>query len=96
MKDLKGTIRTEENRNVQRIEGYTQAPMFIIYDRVYFVYSMNESYVTSGVEGEHHTLEALIGSEFRHTEEPIQWFNLYVDYHANTWTLTKTERPEED
>lgn len=96
MKDLKGTIRSRDYTAIQRVEGNTQAPMFIIYDRVYFVYSMNESYVTNGVEGEHHTVEALLGSEFRHSEEPIQWFNLYVDYHANTWTLTKTERPEED
>lgn len=96
MKNLTGTIRTEHRTEVQRMEGHTQAPQFIIYDRVYYTYSMNESYVTTEVEGEHHTLEALVASEFPHSEEPLQWFNLYVDYHANTWSLTKTERPKGD
>lgn len=96
MKDLKGTIKRVERTEVQRIEGYTQAPQFIINERVYHVYTMEESYVTTGVEGEHHVLNALVCIEDRYSEDSLQWFDLYMDYQANTWTLTKTERPEED
>lgn len=96
MKDLKGTIKRVERTEVQRIEGYTQAPQFIINERVYHVYKMEESYVTTGVKGEHHTLDALVASEFSYSEDGLQWFDLHMDYHANTWTLTQTKRPEED
>lgn len=94
MKNLKGTIRTEERTNVQRMEGYTQAPQFIIHDNVYYTYSMEESYVTTGVEDEHHTLSALVARESY--EYGLEFFDLYMDYHANTWSLTGTNDPRED
>lgn len=96
MKDLKGTIKREYRTEVQRVEGRSQAPQFMINDKVYYVYAMEESYVTTGVEGEHHRLNALVCIEDPYSEDGLQWFDLYMDYQANTWTLTKTEAPTED
>lgn len=96
MKDLKGTIKSNWRTEVQRVEGRTQAPQFMINDKVYYVYTMEESYVTTVVEGEHHVLNALVCIEDRYSEDGLQWFNLHMDYQANTWTLTQTKRPTED
>lgn len=96
MKNLKGTIKTEYRTYVQRVEGATQAPQFMINDKIYYVYEMEESYLTSGVHGEHHTLEALVASEFSYSDDLLQWFNLHMNYQTNTWSLTKTEVPKED
>lgn len=96
MKDLKGTIKTESRTSIQRVEGCTQSPQFMINDEVYYVYSMEESYVTTGVDGEHHVLNAVVGIEDNHSKKGVQWFNLHMNYNANTWSLTKTEDPHED
>lgn len=96
MKDLKGTIKTESRTEVQRVEGVYQAPQFVINDKIFYVYQMNESYVTSGVEGEHHVLNAVVCIEDHYSEELLEWFDLHMDYEANTWTLTKTDAPKEE
>ena len=96
MKELKGTIKTEYRTEVQRVEGVTQAPEFLIIDKLYYVYKMEESYVTSGVNNERHTLDAVVCSEYHHSDDLLQWFNLHMDYQTNTWALTKTEAPKED
>lgn len=97
MKDLKGSIKTEYRTEVQRVEGHTRSPQFLINDKIYYVYQLEESYVTTGVTIEHHTLDALVCIEDRHNdEEGLQWFDLRMDYEANTWTLTKTDAPKED
>lgn len=96
MKDLKGTIKTEYRTYVQRVEGATQSPQFMINDKVYYAYQMEESYVTTGVHGEHHTLDALVCIEDHYSEDLLQWFNLHMNYQTNTWSLTKTEAPKED
>ena len=96
MKDLKGTIKREYRTEVQRVEGCTQSPQFMINDKVYYVYSMDESYVTTGVDGEHHVLNAVVGIEDHHNKKRVQWFDLYMDYNANAWTLTQTEDPHKD
>lgn len=97
MKDLKGSIKTEYRTEVQRVEGYTQSPQFMINNKVYYVYQLEESYVTSGVTKVHHTLDALVCIENRHNdEEGLQWFDLHMDYNANTWSLTKTDDPNKE
>lgn len=97
MKDLKGSIKTEYRTEVQRVEGCTQSPQFMINDKIYYVYQLEESYVTSGVTKEHHTLDALVCIEDRYNdEEGLQWFDLHMDYLANTWSLTKTDDPEKE
>lgn len=97
MKDLKGSIKTEYRTEVQRVEGVTQSPQFMINDKIYHVYQLEESYVTTGVANEHHILKALVCIEDRHNdEEGLQWFDLRMDYNANTWSLTKTDDPEKE
>ena len=97
MKDLKGSIKTEYRTEVQRVEGCTQSPQFMINDKIYYVYQLEESYVTSGVTKEHHTLDALVCIEDRYNdEEGLQWFDLHMDYLANTWSLTQTDDPEKE
>lgn len=95
MKDQQGVIKTEHRIYVQRIEGYLQAPQFVIGEHVFQSYTMGESYVTKGVQGEHHTLDALVCIEDRYIDEGLQWFELHMDYHANTWSLKKTEAPDD-
>lgn len=68
----------------------------MINDKVYYVYSMDESYVTTGVDGGHHVLNAVVGIEDHHSKKGVQWFDLYMDYNANTWTLTQTDDPHKD
>lgn len=96
MKDLNGTIKTESRTSIQRVEGRTQSPQFMINDAVYYVYQMKESYVTTGIEGEHHTLDAVVAGDNKHSEGGLAWFDLHMDYNANTWNLTKTEDPHKD
>ena len=97
MKDLKGSIKTEYRTEVQRVEGCTQSPQFMINDKIYYVYQLEESYVTSGVTKEHHTLDALVCIEDRYNdEEGLQWFDLHMDYLANTWSLTKTDDSDKE
>lgn len=97
MKNLKGNIKSVSRIEVQRVEGCTQSPQFMINDKIYYVYQLEESYVTSGVTKEHHTLDALVCIEDPHNdEEGLQWFNLHMNYQTNTWTLTKTEAPKEE
>ena len=43
MKDLKGSIKTEYRTEVQRVEGCTQSPQFMINDKIYYVYQLEES-----------------------------------------------------
>lgn len=97
MKDLKGRIKKEYRTEVQRVEGVTQSPQFMINDKIYYVYQLEESYVTSGVTKAHHTLDALVCIEDPHNdEEGLQWFDLHMDYKANNWSLTKTDDPEKE
>ena len=93
MKELKGTIKTEHRTEVQRVEGLNQAPQFVINDKMYYVYQMKESYVTSGVNNEHHTLDALAG--FTEYQDKPSWYDLHMNFSTNEWTLTKTEAPKE-
>ena len=93
MKDLKGTIKTTYRTEVQRVEGRNQAPQFVINDQVYYAYQMEESYVTSGVHGEHHTLDALV--IFTAYQDKPLWYDLHMNFSTNEWTLTKTEAPKE-
>lgn len=88
-----GQVRNNERNVLQKIVGYKQAPNIMIYDTVYYTRELNESYVTTGVDGEHHTLKALICKEDR--EGLVKWYKLYVDYHANNYTLEETEAPKE-
>lgn len=97
MKNLKGNIKSVSRIEVQRVEGCTQSPQFMINDKIYYVYQLEESYVTSGVTKEHHTLDALVCIEDPHNdEEGLQWFDLHMDYKANNWSLTKTDDPEKE
>lgn len=93
MKELKGNIKTQYSTEVQRMEGRKQAPQFIINDKVYYAYSMEESYVTSGVNNEHHTLDATV--VFTAHQETPTWYNLHMDFSNNEWSLTETSDPEE-
>lgn len=93
MKILKGTIKSDYRTEVQRVEGRKQAPQFLINDEIYYAYTMEESYVTTGVQGEHHTLEATVVFT-AYQEKPI-WYNLHLDFSSNEWTLTETEAPKE-
>lgn len=97
MKNLKGNIKSVSRIEVQRVEGCKQSPQFMINDKIYYVYQLEESYVTSGVTKEHHTLDALVCIEDPHNdEEGLQWFDLHMDYKANNWSLTKTDDPEKE
>lgn len=93
MTRLKGTIKSDYRTEVQRVEGRNQAPQFIIDDQVYYAYQMKESYVTSGVHGEHHTLDALV--IFTANQVTPIWYDLHMNFSTNDWTLTKTEVPKE-
>lgn len=93
MKLLKGTIKREYRTEVQRVEGRNQSPQFLINDEVYYTHTMKESYVTSGVQGEHHTLDALV--IFTAYQETPIWYNLHLNYSNNEWTLIETEAPKE-
>lgn len=94
MQYLEGTIKTEYRTEVQRVEGLNQAPQFVINDKVYYAYKMKESYVTTGVNNEHHTLDALVVFT-AHQDKPI-WYDLHMNFSTNEWTLMKTEVPKED
>lgn len=83
MKELRSTHRA----HVQRIEGYTGAPNFVIDDCLYFTHDMQESYITSGEDGAHHTLDALVVRD----QHDMKCFNLHIDYHKNLFTLTPVE-----
>lgn len=93
MKNLKGTIKTEHRTEVQRVEGLNQAPQFVINDKMYYAYQMKESYVTSGVNNEHHTLDASVVCT-AYQDKP-QWYDLHMNFSTNKWTLTKTDAPKE-
>lgn len=95
MKDQKGEIKTNYRTAVQRVEGVNQAPQFMINDKIFYVRHMNESYVTSGLDKAHHRLYALVGTEDIYSDEVLQWFDLHLDYSANTYELTRTEPPKE-
>jgi hypothetical protein len=78
---------TYRNR-IQRVEGANHAPTYVIYDEVYLVECMEESYVTSGLDGAHHILNArVVDSKVR----GARYFDLFVDYTANYYTLTPVE-----
>lgn len=94
MKNLKGSIKTEYRTEVQRVEGLDQAPQFMIDNKVYYVFSMKESFVTAGGSGEHHTLEAVVVTQSS-VDKPI-WYDLHMNFSTNEWTLTKTEDPEKE
>ena len=94
MKKLKGTIKRDYRTEIQRVEGINQAPQFLIDDEVYYAYQMKESYVTSGVNNTHHTLDALLIFT-AYQANPI-WYDLHMNFTTNEWTLTKTEDPEKE
>lgn len=97
MKNLKGNIKSVSRTEVQRVDGCNQSPQFMINDKIYYVYQLEESYVTTGVTNAHHTLNALVCIEDPHNdEERLQWFDLHMDYNANTWSLTKTDDPDKE
>ncbi|UVX36038.1 MAG: hypothetical protein [Bacteriophage sp.] len=75
------------------MEGCNQAPQFMINDKVYYAYQMKESYVTSGVNNEHHTLDALV--IFTSYQDKALWYDLHMNFSTNEWTLTETEEPKE-
>lgn len=83
MKELRSTNEVR----VQRIEGYTGAPNFVIDNVLYFTYELGEKYLTMGEMGAHHTLKATVISSL----DEYTHYTLYVDYHKNTFTLTPLE-----
>ena len=93
MKILNGTIKSDYRTEVQRVEGRNQAPQFLINDEIYYAYNMEESYVTSGVINEHHTLDATV--VFIPYQKAPLWYNLHLDFSSNEWTLMETSDPEE-
>lgn len=94
MKNLKGNIKTKYRTEIQRVEGLDQSPQFMIDDKIYYVYSMEESFVTAGGHGERHTLNAIV--VIPSSVDTPTWYNLHMDFSTNEWTLTETADPEED